>query len=735
MPIVHYKRIAMAFSYCALCWMTALALPASAAQIPALVPSLEQSHASRVIIERLTSDHYRRRAVDDDLSSELLDSYVGSLDPGRVHFTHQDMANLEAERYELDDALRRGSLDIAFQIFNLFQARRVARLEFWLEQIEQGLADADLDGEETLLLDRGAAPWQASKEGLQNLWRKHLLSIVISMRLDNESFAEIEEILSKKYKNRLRMALQIESADVFRIYMNALGATYDPHTHYYSPQAADDFDINMSLSLEGIGAILGIENEYVTVLRLIPGGPAEKDGRLQPADRILAVGQEDGGEMIDVVGWRINDVVQKIRGPRGTTVHLSVSGPDEPAGAARIIAIVRNWVELQDQSAKSEVLEYERDGRKHRIGVIALPTFYADFRGMRENPDNYRSSTRDVAALLEEFPADIAGVVIDLRDNGGGSLREANTLVGLFIPAGPTVQIRNAKSRINILNDSDNETTYGGPLVVLVNHLSASASEIFAGAIQDHGRGLIVGSKTFGKGTVQTLIPLEYGQLNITQAKFYRISGQSTQNQGILPDVQFPNLHNPQRVGEDTLDAALPRDSILPAVYHQHDGIAKALPRLQVAHDLRIRKDAHFAYLQARMERWKQQSGKNLLSLNQEIRRQEKAEADAWELAQSNLRRVAFGRAAASSLQELRAMESAEEHGERDVEPDQGGPEQQREKKLHGTPLGPGMPPSQDAAVTEDGAPQGTIVESPREKDALLWETGNILLDYIEVGV
>ncbi len=693
-----------------------------------LQPTAEQIRATKAIVGRLTKHHYRRQAVNDDLSSSLFDSYLRRLDPGRLHFTQQDISAMEAERYELDDALRQGSLDFAFRIFHQFQSRRIERLEFSAKRIEEGLEGADLSSDEQLLLDRSTAPWPKNQEAMHDLWHKRLLSDVIDMRLNDKSFEEIEEVLGKRYSNRLHRASQVKPVDIFQIYMNALGAIYDPHTNYYSPRAAENFNINMSLSLEGIGAVLRLEDGYTIVQRLIPAGPAEKGGRLKPADRILAIGQKEEGEMTDVVGWRLDDVVEKIRGPKGTTVYLSVAPGNDPAGSAQTIAIVRDKIKLEEQSAQSEVLEYSRAGLQARIGVISLPTFYSDFKGMQENIPDYRSTTKDVEKALKEFrKQNVDGVVIDLRNNGGGSLPEANTLLGLFIPIGPTVQIRNANSRVNILSDADNKVVYKGPLAVLVNRLSASASEIFAAAIQDHGRGIVIGSRTFGKGTAQILTPLEYGQLKLTQAKFYRISGQSTQHSGVLPDVLFPNLYDPEQVGESTSDEALSRDTIRAAVYRQYDSIAKALPELRAAHQRRIADDTHFAYLRARMERWQQQRDKKFLSLNEDLRRQEKAEADAWYLAQNNLLRAAFGRAPASSLEELRALE---EEAERRIDNAPDGV-----SNSSGIPSASAPPPlaeeSDAAAVSTDE----TVAKSPQEKDALLWETGHILLDYAGSGV
>ncbi|MCS5575373.1 MAG: S41 family peptidase, partial [Pseudomonadales bacterium] len=355
----------------------------------------------------------------------------------------------------------------------------------------------------------------------------------------------------KRFRNRLSRTQKTNSEDVYQLYMNSYTRTYDPHTQYFSPRTSENFNINMSLSLEGIGAALQLEDEYTKVISLIPAGPADKTGQLKPNDRIVGVGQGEAGEMVDVIGWRLDEVVQLIRGKKGTIVRLDVipaANPDD--SASRIISITRNKVELEEQSAQSEVIELEQFGHVHKIGVIDIPTFYVDFKALQIGDRNFKSTTRDVKRLLRELIAEkVDGVVIDLRDNGGGSLQEAKMLTGLFIDRGPTVQIRSKSNRVDILDDRDISVIYDGPLAVLVNRLSASASEIFAGAIQDYERGIIIGSQTFGKGTVQSLLPLNRGQLKLTQAKFYRISGESTQERGIIPDIIYPANYDPNSIG------------------------------------------------------------------------------------------------------------------------------------------------------------------------------------------
>ncbi|MEE9253546.1 MAG: carboxy terminal-processing peptidase, partial [Pseudomonadales bacterium] len=480
--------------------------------------------------------------------------------------------------------------------------------------------------------------------------------------------------------------------------------TYDPHTQYFSPRTSENFNINMSLSLEGIGAVLRTEDEYTTVVRLVPAGPADKSGLIQPEDRITGVAQGSAGKMVDVVGWRLDDVVELIRGPAGSRVQLEIipNGQDE----SRTIQITRNTVKLEEQSAQKRILTYELDGRERKIGVIEVPTFYVDFKGQQRGDPNYKSTTRDVRRLIQELTQEgMEGLIVDLRNNGGGSLQESNSLTGLFIKLGPTVQVKSANNRVNPFYDNDNEVAWGGPLVVLVNRLSASASEIFAGAIQDYQRGIIVGAQTFGKGTVQTLIPLNRGQLKLTQAKFYRISGQSTQHQGVIPDIVYPGIYDAESIGESALDGALPWDVIAPARYRRSEQpIQPLVDTLAKQHEQRVRDDSEFAYLRALAERSREMRGHTLISLNEEKRRAEKAEEDAWRLALENDLRVAKGQAELKSLDEL------------DEEPSTlaqatGGP----------APL---------ASVNSEA--QG-IEDESEDVDALLREGGNILLDFISL--
>ena len=428
-----------------------------------------------------------------------------------------------------------------------------------------------------------------------------------------------------------------------------------PHTSYFSPRTSENFNINMSLSLEGIGAVLQSDNEYTKVVRLVPGGPASKQGQLEPADRIVSVKQDDEEKPVNVIGWRLDEVVDLIRGPRESTVTLEVIPADAPdETVTETIAIERDKVKLEEQSASKEVIEFERGNTTYSIGVINIPTFYADFKAMQDGDPNYKSTTRDVRKLIDELKADgVDGVVMDLRNNGGGALHEANDLVGLFIEEGPTVQIRNSNNDVQVLNDEDPSVAYDGPLVVLVNRMSASASEIFAGAIQDYGRGLVVGSQTFGKGTVQAVRPLNHGQLKITQSKFYRVSGGSTQHKGVIPDIEIPSRVDKTRIGEDALDHALPWDQIEAVPHARYFDFSGVIDELRKRHDTRFEENPEFSLLQKEIEFLKQQREQEYVSLNLEKRKEYQSQIESTRLTIANARRAIHGEEAFESLDAL----------------------------------------------------------------------------------
>ncbi|MCP1326747.1 S41 family peptidase, partial [Halomonas sp. 707D4] len=539
--------------------MLVMTSPVALAQ---LAPTDEQRQAAVEIGDALRYGHYANIDFDEQWSQEAFQRYLDILDNQRGYLLKRDIEPYRHLEEHMDEVLFEGELDEAFELYNLLSERHIARLEWLLERLDEGLS-FDFESNERLEIDREDAPWASRESELDELWRKRLENDALTLALTDQDEEQIEDNLRQRYEGQLTRLNQTESEDVFGILMAAISSTIDPHTGYLSPRQSESFDIQMSLSLEGIGALLQSEGEYVKVASLVPGGPAERAGVLEPADRIIAVGQEDG-EMVNVVGMRLDNVVDLIRGPKGSTVRLDVV-PAQAVDMTRshVVEITRDTVSLEDQAAHGEVIEVERDGEPHKIGVIDVPTFYVDFDAWQAGEEEYRSTTRDVAREIEALKEqEVEGIVLDLRNNGGGALQEANSLIGLFIDRGPTVQVRDAQGRIQLYGDTDAGTVYDGPLTVLTNRLSASASEIFAGAIQDYGRGLVVGTTTFGKGTVQTLNELSHGQIKLTRAKFYRISGESTQNRGVEPDIAFPSLIDPERIGESSLDNALAWDTV-----------------------------------------------------------------------------------------------------------------------------------------------------------------------------
>lgn len=634
-----------------------------------LAPLEVHPRTSLTIVEQLRHNHYLRKDLDDDVSSQIFEKYIEMLDGAKVYFLADDVAGLEKYRYTIDDALQRGDLGPAFEVFNLYQTRLINRFRYLLDMLDD-IEDIDFTVEESIEIDRDNAPWAADQKAMDELWRKRLKAAVLNLKLNGKELPEIQETLTKRYTNRLKQTKQTKSEDAFQLYVNAFASTYDPHTQYFSPRTSQNFNINMSLSLEGIGAVLRNEDDYTSVVRLVHEGPADKSGQIKPSDRIVSVGQGEQGPLIDVIGWRLDDVVELIRGPKGSKVRLEVIPVEAEDNTSKIVHITRNTVQLEEQAAQKKLLTLNAGDQEFRLGVIEVPTFYVDFKAVQKGDPNYKSTTRDVEVLIDELKTEgIDGLVIDLRHNGGGSLQEADSLTGLFIKSGPTVQVKSAKRRPSIYSDTDDEAAWEGPMAVLVNRLSASASEIFAGAIQDYERGIIVGSQTFGKGTVQTLIPLNRGQLKITAAKFYRISGQSTQHQGILPDIEFPEVFDVDRIGESSLDDAMPWDMIQPAVYPHSDDIQPLLGALQSRHDIRVADDPDFNYVRALSLRNKENSKRTHVSLNEATRVAEKTRDDQWRLDLENALRLAKGDAPLANLEELEDEFDAAARAEEEPDP------------------------------------------------------------------
>ncbi len=627
-----------------------LALPSWAA----IEPSANESATMVELIDQLEQRHYAKHTYDDAMSSAHLDSYVESLDAGKMFFTSADLADFEKYRKAMDEQLHEGNLEAGFFIFNRFQERLQSRMQKVVDTLPETVAAMDFTVDESVPLDIDEFTWATTQAELDDRWRKRLKNEVLSLKLAKKPAEEIAPTLAKRYSSQLKRVAQYNDQDVFQIYANALTELYDPHTNYLSPRRSENFNINMSLSLEGIGAVLQQEDEYTKVSSLVPKGPADKQGELKPADRIIGVGQGESGAVEDVIGWRLDEVVELIRGPKDSTVRLEViPAKSKAADERRTITIVRNKVKLEEQSAQKKILEVPDGDRKIKVGVIDIPAFYIDFDAMRRGDEDYKSTTRDVKVLLQELQAEgVEGIVIDLRDNGGGSLQEANELTGLFIEYGPTVQIRHSSSRVWRDGKRLKSTYYDGPLVVLINRLSASASEIFAGAIQDYQRGLIVGNRSFGKGTVQTLIPLTEGQLKITESKFYRISGDSTQHRGVEPDLEFPAIYDDKEIGESSLDHALNWDQINPVRHQRYNDLSTIVPHVTAMYVERSAGNPDFVYLEDQVRMAREASEIKQLSLNEVARIALRDSQEKKALLIENKRRKSKGEEPLASLEE-----------------------------------------------------------------------------------
>ncbi|NVK39049.1 MAG: carboxy terminal-processing peptidase [Gammaproteobacteria bacterium] len=643
---------------------------ANTTDVPVLKPETEHALTNRAVVHHLYQHHYSRKYLNDEFSEKVYTRYLDILDNTRSYFTQGDIDQFAKYHNKLDDAIKTNNLEPAFEIYNRYEQRAIERLDYALKLLKGGVKQFDFNKDESLELDREKAPWAKSSAELDQLWRKRIKNTVLNLKLAGKKDDDITSLLERRYESQLNRIKQINSEDAFQSYMNALTYTFDPHTQYMSPRNSENFNINMSLSLQGIGAVLRSENENTIVERLVPGGPAAKAGQLNPSDKIIGVAQGKD-EMVDVIGWRLDEVVDLIRGPKDSTVRLDIVSGSGQTETHRTISIVRDEVKLEDRAAQSEVLKVKRDDKDYKLGVIDIPAFYADFEAKNANDPNYRSTTRDVSNLIIKLKEEnIDGLIIDLRNNGGGSLAEVNNLVGLFIPKGPTVQVHYSFGHTQVLADQDPSVLYDGPLVVLTNRLSASASEIFAGAIQDYGRGLIVGSQTFGKGTVQTLIPLFRGQMKVTNAKFYRVSGESTQHRGVIPDIAYPEIYDVEKIGESALEEALPWDKIDASKYKPQHSLTNVIPQLEKAHAKRIKNNPDFNYLNEQVEFLKELRNDTSISLNIKTREKEREDMEARRLALENKRRKAKGLELLDHLEEESDEPSMEETDKKDATED-----------------------------------------------------------------
>ncbi|MEX2500093.1 MAG: carboxy terminal-processing peptidase [Wenzhouxiangellaceae bacterium] len=602
----------------------------------ALNPTTEQRFTTRLASRFLTSYHYASEELNDALSERIFDKYLELLDPNRMYFLASDIDQLERYRHRLDEALRSAEIEPAFEIFSIYRKRVAQRIAHAREQLE---GEFDFNVDESYEFDRAESPWADSDGELEELWRQRVKNDWLGLKLAERESDDIRETLDGRYDNIRKRVSELNSDDVFQFFMNAYASAIEPHSSYMSPRLAENFEISMKLSLDGIGALLSSPNEYVEVAEVVPGGPADVDGRLKAGDRIVGVAQENE-DFVDVVGWRLDDVVDLIRGERETLVRLEIL-PAETGlkGPPDVIDIVRNEVKLEEQAAQASVEEVKTGDGTMKIGIIDVPVFYVDFKGRARNEPNYRSSTRDVRRLINELRAEgVEGLVVDLRGNGGGALVEATTMTGLFIDTGPVVQVRDANGRISVEADREPGTAWDGPLAVLVNRSSASASEIFAAAIQDYGRGIILGEPTFGKGTVQNLFNLDnyltdedkkLGQIKLTMAKFFRIDGGSTQLRGVTPDITLPSFGDPDKYGESALDHALAWSSIDETDYQRIADLSPLLPRAREQHLARRESDEELKELIEDFERFRELDERTSVSLLESERLNEREEAEA----------------------------------------------------------------------------------------------------------
>ena len=664
------------------------------------------------LLRELQTKHYSAVEIDDNFSSIVFDSYLDILDGSHLYFLKEDVDNLSSHRYTIDDSLKDGSVEAGFDIYNLYYKRILERLIYAVNRVENNIPEMDFTQDEFIDLDREEAPYAATVEDLDEIWRLRIKNSVLSLRLTGASEEDIEEKLSERYRNQLNQILKTNDRDIFQAYLSTVAKAVDPHTAYFSPRDSENFNMGLSLSLQGIGAQLQSEEEYTKIVELITGGPAERSNELQAGDRIIGIGQGVDGDIQEVIGMRLDDVVSQIRGEKGTVVRLNVIPVDAVSEASTtVVSITRETIKLEDQSAKKEVIELTYNGDDYKIGVIDLPTFYFDFEAAARGEEDFKSSTSDVRVLLEELKEEaVDAVVVDLRNNGGGSLSEANQLVGLFIETGATVQIRYSGIRNGFtrsFGDNDPEVSYAGPLAVLVNRTSASASEIFAGAIQDYQRGIVLGGQTFGKGTVQEIIPLDYGQVKLTRSKFYRISGASTQHRGVVPDIQFPDFYDAyEDIGESSLDGALPWDTVRPVEYRAYHSIQAMLPELQALHEERAEASPDFIYLMDQIQRTREIREREQLSLNESVVKARREESRRTEFDAENMRRFLKGLSLREWVEETDEESSEEES----------------------------TTPDNDDVFVADSDAETDAEEEEEEGDPLLLESGRILADFIALN-
>ena len=635
-----------AFSYCA-----------PDTTIKVLHPDEKQIEVSRQVASLIANYNYKKVPIGDSLSRLIFDNYLKSLDDNRVYFFEKEVIEFKENRDLMDDQMVMGDLEPAYHMFNVYLERYVNRIQFMIAQLPT--IPFDFTKNESLVYNREKLPFMQTQAEMDAYWLQRLKYDLLNLKLAGTDEVKSKETLKKRYENLLSQIAKIESYDVFQSLMTAYTESIDPHTNYFNPNNAAKFNIDMARSLEGIGATLKFENDFVMVAAVVPGGPADKSGQIAIDDKFVAVAQWDG-EFVDIVGWRLDNAIQLIRGAKGTTVRLKIVSKGQDIASPKIISIVREKIVLQDQSVKKEIKTIQSNGKEIKIGIIDIPAFYADFKAYQAGDLNYKSTTRDVKLIIDSLKAaKVEAIVVDLRSNGGGSLMEAIDLTGLFLKQGPVVQVRDTKNKIEVGEDDDPSILWDGPMAVLIDRFSASASEIFAAAIQDYGRGIIIGTQSFGKGTVQNSIDLDqmmgegaskvigntnkFGQINLTIAKFYRINGSSTQHKGVSPDIAFPMVFAADKYGESAEPAALPWDEIKRSNYKTLANIAPIKRVLIEKHDKRMKGNKDFEYLLADIKELKLRDAETSATLNEMAAKKERDEKEAESLARDNEKRIARG--------------------------------------------------------------------------------------------
>ncbi|MBC8985464.1 carboxy terminal-processing peptidase [Pedobacter sp. N36a] len=640
-----------------------------------IVPDERQALVVREVVGLIENYNYKKIKLNDSISSLILDKYIKDLDPYRYYFLASDIKDFEQFRYALDDDFRNGDLSAPFYIFNVYLKRYNEWLNYTLTQVK---GKYDFDENDTYVFDREKMPWESTQTALQDIWKKKVKYDLVNLKIAGTPPAKNVETLTKRYENLKSQTNKVNNQDVFQLIMDAFTETIDPHTNYFNPANAQQFNEDMARSFEGIGARLKLENDILKIDEVIPGGPAFKSKLLSAGDRIVGVAQGNG-EFEDIIGWRIDNSVSKIKGPKGTKVRLKIiPAGRELSSKPVIIELMRERIVMEDQSAKKTVKTIQSDGKPYKIGIIRVPAFYADFKAANAGDPNYKSTTRDVRLLIDTLKNKdkVDAIVMDLRANGGGSLVEAIDLTGLFIDKGPVVQVRNTKNEIEVNEDTNPGVAWDGPLGVMVDRLSASASEIFAGAIQDYGRGVIMGTQTYGKGTVQSSIdlnrlvnpsllqriaalvnkdakvtatstkdgaPIQLGQINLTMAKFYRVNGSSTQHKGVMPDIQFPSLYPLNKIGEDTEPSALPWDEVPKSNFKAVADLSPLKPELVKLHEARMAKSLDYKTLEQDIADMKKRDGEISITLNEVKLKAERDSLEAKSLDRINKLRASKG--------------------------------------------------------------------------------------------